>query len=319
VAWALAAAGAPARGETFFPEIQVLNARSYVSLTLSARSDDATTDSTDGSVTPATSQQEVDSQRLQVNLRLGPLGLGGLAGGQQLRKATDSFRLKDEQTHGAAYLALGLTGLIDDDRLVLLVSQGTSTERYSFEDFGFGLYERRETLENRLRAGLLYRISVFLVGYAQGQIRDTLSIDDPGRAPIRETFDFPSSVRIAGLIFESRNTLLRLILERLETPGQQGTAVDREPGFADHVEATVGLGFLELSANRTRFERTFRPEEYRHLTETEYALGLGLGDNFRVSASQTDTQQEVGFTLLGIPFVSTTRSTSNLVTFTWQF
>jgi hypothetical protein len=313
----LLAPAAPARAERFFPELQTLFPGSFLELSYGDRREQNDT----AFLGAYSSRLRDTTRRGTLNLRFKQFGIGATGYGDEFELNTDTFR-RLEQEHGNAVFAAGFLRnlLLDDDVLTLTVSSGSSVTDFAFQlPLPTLAYSRRETFDNDGRVGIMYKFSVFVVGYAQGGQRAAVEIVDSSFPPIAESYAFDTAVQLAGVILEGKGSGAHLIWERMGSPGKPGKVVDLDPGFSEHWQATWRLGAFGVSWESTQSRSGYHGVHYRTATRAGVSLAYAFSHAFTLSLSQTQAQREVGFVFLGQPLVSHTLGELTQMGLRWEF
>ena len=311
---ALLWAPAPASAQAFFGLDETLRADSGIELTYGH-----TTDHSGDGINPADdTASDVETRRANARVAYRALIAGALGSSLRNHQVTSTVDQTEVTHRSAAYGALAFDGVFtkDNDRLFLEVNSNRT-----HEEFAYNGYQRRLDSLVSHEWGIAYRLGFLMLGYARGEERLQLRIDDPsGPTFTQELFGFPYRARLAGLFFgDPGRVSLGLVAARKDSPAVSGTTIDKEAGFEELKRVELRLFRLALSARQTRVLSAFTGDASSDVIERTTGLSLNVTPVFTFGLSQTVTTSQRQAIVLGTPATTRTRHTTDEVQFKLSF
>jgi len=308
---ALAAHHAVAQG--FFGELQMFEDGSKISLdvTLDA-SDVEATDSTgtDTSVTESKTESGAfryeailfnfgnpDSKRPKNNTMTFQVGVTGKR--DQSNQTSASIQQDNDRKFSLAYAGFGFND-IGAEGFGFFVVASRSSRKNSFTYFDYREIQETE-IDNQY--GAMLSLGIILIGAVRGNQLIDLTIEDPGRPLISESYEFQFDGAIAGfhIHLDDEDSQFNGFFMRKKIPFTPGNALDLDEGVEEVRVLFLKFGGFVLKGKDTTRRQAFIGESLNEIREKEVEIGTELGSGVTISLKFNNTLNIQEFIRLNNP------------------
>lgn len=332
VAWLLAAS--LAHGQGFFGEFQMLRAGSKISLDRTLDSTDQNTQDSAGLYQTTTEQKtEEGAARYEAilfrfdgrnakNPKAGTLSFQlGWTGKRERSTDTDSTFTQDRDekiSHG--YFGIGFNDVAGEGFGLMLVASRNSQNQL----FQYSGYQESQSVQIDSQYGAMLTLGFLLVGAVKGEQLLDLTIEDPGRPTVNETYRFDFTGSIVGFHIHldhegEGGSEFNGILIHKKTPFTPGSSLNLDAGEFKIRQLYLKLGPLILEGTDTYRRLAVLGEFLNESREKKGGIGLQINNSLTVSLNRVETKATNRFNRLNNPSLSVTDQGRTLLGLEYRF